>query len=297
MVEGSSSRCQVAAEADSHEGNSIRINLAQVLGKINHWRYCSLPVRPEGHPLYSDHLTLARPLEDQHVISPIDSEFCHPEVQLFTSSVKAGMNDQSRPTGAVAVHQTQVAGEGGVLERNADRPDEAAGEVCCLNEAVMALLPGGHNPRIIGIDVQVESGVPVVVRGPQEGFLCADLMSTGQELLGSTLQPGGSSVPLAVPALSIAIFDAKSRVQTFVDVCASARCIADGPEELEVELLILKYRSRNIGAVHLISSCSNKRCDQQAQKYNLAEPESEKRMLKHRIVLREHGILLMVLKF
>ena len=120
-------------------------------------------------------------------------------------------------------------------------------------------------------------------------------MSTGQELLGSTLQPGGSSVPLAVPALGVAIFDAKSCVQTFVDVCASACCIADGPEELEVELLILKYRSRNVGAVHLISSC-DKRCDQQAQKYNLAEPESEKRMI-HRIVLRENRILLMVLKF
>ena len=163
--------------------------------------------------MYSDHLSLARPLEDQHVVSPIDSEFCHPEVELFASSVKAGMNDQGRPTGAVAVHQTQVAREGGILERNADRPDEAAGEVCRLHEAVMALLPGGHNPRIVGIDVHI-------------------------------------------PAL----------------------------EELEVELLILKYRSRNVCAVHLISSCGDKRCDQQAQKYNLAEPESEKRMIQHNLI-------------
>ena len=92
------------------------------------------------------------------------------------------------------------------------------------------------------VDTQVELAQPVVVAGPQVGLPGADGMPGGGAAIGVGVNPLGERPPLGVPGGLVAVGDPGRRAGDFADVGATVGGVAEGPERLEGEGLVVENR-------------------------------------------------------
>ncbi len=172
------------------------------------------------------------------------------EVQLLLGAIEAAVV-QKRRTWTVGVatrrmRRPQICrdpppGQRGVLVGEAHPLGRRFHQLRGAGEAVDGELANFADFGVIRrADAQVELAQPVVVACPQVGLAGADGVPCGGTAIGVGVDPVGERPPLRVPGGLVAVGDPARRAGDLADVGATVGGVAEGPERLEGEGLVVE---------------------------------------------------------
>ena len=161
------------------------------------------------------------------------------EQERRPGTVRVAAGGMSRPE----ICRDPPPGQRGVLVGESHRLGRGVHQLRGAGEAVDGELAHFADFGVIRrVDAQVELAQPVVVAGPQVGLPGADGVPFGGAAIGVGVNPFGERPPLGVPGGLVAVGDPARRAGDFADVGAAVWGVAEGPERLEGEGLVVENR-------------------------------------------------------
>ena len=250
VLAGGGPRREEAAEAHPHERNAIGVDVRALEEPVDGRGDDFVPVRAEEQLLVTKGAALSGPGKGEHVVATSGGGRAAAEVQLLLGAVEAAVV-QERGPGAVGI------AAGGMRRPQIGR-DPPPGQRGVLVGEPHLLRRGVHQLRSVGeavdgepshfadfgvirrVNPQVELAHTVVVARPQVGLPGADRVPFGGAAIGVGVNPFGERPPLGVPGSQVAVGDPARRAGHFADVGAAVWGVAESPERLEGEGLVVE---------------------------------------------------------